>query len=241
MNKKFNLLLVLLFFLISLNCGFSSVEVFSNYDTTLNFIDDNKIEIQKSVTIRNIHKVGIVPGQIEFKIISDDNSIVLDEKSLKIVDKYNKEKQHKLIKTKEGYTIITEIFMPILPGFEYNLNLYYTLEYDKKGIFFNNLRLPLNDALDIPIWAGKYEINLPKNYKFTYISFDSNKTIKDQNKLIIDMKTENPEFLEIEYSYIPLNFTHFKGSYFFWIVINIILLFVLFLELRKEFIRRKSN
>ena len=53
-----------LFFMTSV---FASVEVFSKYDTVLSINNDNTIDVNKSLSLKNVYDVGIVPGQIEFK------------------------------------------------------------------------------------------------------------------------------------------------------------------------------
>jgi len=63
--KGFMLFFLSLYFMTSV---FASVEVFSKYDTVLTINTDNTIEVNKSLSLKNVYDVGIVPGQIEFKI-----------------------------------------------------------------------------------------------------------------------------------------------------------------------------
>ena len=63
--KYVSLVFTCLFFI---NSIFGAVEVFSKYDTHLTINNDNTIEVNKSLSLKNVYDVGIVPGQIEFKI-----------------------------------------------------------------------------------------------------------------------------------------------------------------------------
>jgi len=68
MNRIIKTFLVFFLALVFTSSVFSSVEVFSDYNTVLKVNSDNTIEINKTLKLKNVYDVGIVPGQIEFKV-----------------------------------------------------------------------------------------------------------------------------------------------------------------------------
>jgi len=50
-----------------------------------------------------------------------------------------------------------------------------------------------------------------------------------------------PNSVSFEYSYLPIMIGNLKGSYVFWIAINIILLLILVYEIKKEIKRIRSE
>ena len=135
------------------------------------------------MNLRNIHTVGIVPGQVEFKINHDANSGILNLVNYSVTNRYGQSITSKLIQT-ESYSIIAlDIFQPLLPGFEYIINLDYTLEFDPSGIIFKTFELPLKENTRIPIWEGRYELELPESYQLTYLNYEDNDTVIENGKV----------------------------------------------------------
>lgn len=227
------------FFIIS---GFSNVEVFSKYDTVLTVNTDNTIEVNKSLNLKNVYDVGIVPGQIEFKIgKGTEGSIAnIDVLDVKAVDRFGTEIKSQVRKTKDYSVIILDIYYPLLPGFEYSFDLYYKLSYEPGGIFFKSLQIPLREST-IPIELGEFSVQLPNNYHFTYIDTQGKETDIDGNYATWDIKDDFPKSVAFEYSYIPIRFGDLKGSYVFWVSINILLLLFLVYEVRKEILRIRKE
>jgi hypothetical protein len=222
--------------------AFSSVEVFSKYDTVLSVNSDNTIEINKSLTLKNVYDVGIVPGQIEFKIAkgtegSIGNIKVIDVKAL---DRFGKDIKYQVRETKDYSVIILDIYYPLLPNFEYDFSLYYKLSYEPGGIFFKSLQIPLREST-IPIDDGSFTVVLPENNYFTYIDSEGTKGLIDGNKAIWTIKNNNPSSILFEYSYLPIRIGDLQGSYVFWILINILLVVFLIFEVKKEIKRIKNE
>lgn len=239
MKKK--LLIFLLLFLSLISINFAAVEMFDKYDTTINFLNDNTLSVSKNIVIQNTHTVGIVPGRVEFKINKDSDSLSFIDDSLKVTNKYGINVKHKLIKTKNSFIIAVDIYTPILPGFKYNLNLDYKLNYNAHGFLFKSAVVPLKEDLSVPIKSGTLNLILEDNKKFTYLNYRDNSTILNKNKVTYNFNKNTPSTLNFEYSLIPIDIFHFKGSYVFWISINILLLLLLFFELKKELQPRKNN
>lgn len=234
---------VLLFFLffISFFSVYSAVEVFSDYDTTIKIESDNKINVNKHIILRNIHTVGIVPGQLEFKVdLGDSDDLVFLQDTLKITNQYGNEISYKIFNSGTEYVIVLNIIQPLLPGFEYTINIDYDLQFNTKGFLFKSLMVPLKENLTVPIWGGDFILELPENRYFTYVDF-SNYTKLDDRSISISLDDKTPATLGFEYSFIPINVFDMRGSYVFWVVINMILIIILFFEIRREVKRLKDK
>jgi len=230
-----------LFFLVSFVSA--NVEVFSNYDTILKVNSDNTIEINKTLILKNVYEVGIVPGQIEFKVGKGTEGSIGNIEITNVVakDSFGNEIKSQLRTTKDYSVIILDVYYPLLPGFEYAFNLNYKLSYEPGGIFFKSLQIPLREST-IPIKAGNFKVILPDNYHFTYLKSDGDKeAIVDDNSASWKIQDNSPKSVAFEYSYLPISFSGVKGSYLFWVGINVILLLILIFEIRKEIRRVRSE
>lgn len=235
--RLFFWLVLMLFFSTTV---FSNVEVFSNYDTILQINTNNTIEVNKSLSLKNVYDVGIVPGQIEFKIgkgVDGSISQLLVDKAY-AYDKFGNEIKTTLRNTEDFSVIILDVYYPLLPGFEYDFNLYYSLSYDPSGIFFKSLQIPLREST-IPIEKGDFQVRLPDNYYFTYLSSEGKNASIAGNVANWGIENDLPKSVTFEYSYLPVKFGEMKGSYIFWISINVLLFLFLIYEIRKEYLRIK--
>lgn len=224
-----------MFVIFVLSCAYGTVEVFSNYNTVLSInTTENTITVEKVLSLKNVYDVGIVPGQIEFKIAkgvdgSVDNLQILN---VSAKDGFDKDINVHIRNTQEYSVVVLDIYYPLLPGFEYDFTLNYKLSYDPSGIFFKSLSIPLREST-IPIEKGNFEVRLPQNYHFTYLGgmdgIDLNGNIAKW-----DIKDNDPNSIVFEYSWIPLRLGFIKGSYAFWIFLNLILLIVLYFEIKRE-------
>lgn len=241
-NYKIKVVLFLFVFFSVIFSGYSNVEVFSNYDTNLTITSNETIEINKSLSLKNVYESGIVPGQIEFKIARGGEGSVgnIDVGEVKAYDSYGQEINSEVRKTQNYSVIILDVFYPLLPDFEYDFNLFYTLSYDSSGIFFKNLKIPIREST-IPIEQGSFNVEVPENYHFTYL--DSNdETVATVNNSVASwaIEDDSPSSIEFEYSYLPFRVGSLQGSYVFWIFINFLILLFLIFEVRKE-VKRIRN
>ncbi len=221
---------------------FSVVEVFSKYNTVLTVNNDNTIEVNKSLSLKNVYDVGIVPGQVEFKIgRGTEGSIAkIDILDVQAYDRFGTQIKSQVRTTKDYSVIILDIYYPLLPGFEYSFDLYYKLSYVPGGIFFKSLQIPLREST-IPIETGQFSVSLPGNYHFTYLDTDGKEVESEGGYATWQIRNDEPKSVAFEYSYLPIKLGSFKGSYVFWIVINICLLLFLVYEVRREIKRIKSE
>ena len=237
--KSVGIIFLFIFFISSV---FSTVEVFSKYNTILTVNTDKTIEVNKSLSLKNVYDVGIVPGQIEFKIgKGTDGSIGnINVEGVRAFDRFGTEIKSQVRTTKDYSVIILDIYYPLLPGFEYSFDLYYKLSYEPGGIFFKSLQIPLREST-IPIQDGVFEVVLPDNYHFTYVASDSGTAELDGNSATWLIKDDQPKSIVFEYSYLPVRIGSFKGSYVFWIVVNVLLLMFLVYEVRREIKRIRQE
>lgn len=228
--KLFVNLFLILFFTTS---TFAAVEIFSTFDTKIKINNDETIDITKHIVLQNTHIVGIVPGRIEFKISKDVEGSVseLNLDSFKAVDRYGNDIKSQILETPKQTIIALDIFQPLLPGFQYIIDLDYKISYESSGLLFKNLQLPIKEDTSIEIIKGKFEIQLPNGKHFTYFSLsDINKTIEN-NTLSFNIDGKSPASAVVEYSPIPIFIDGLKGSYMFWLSINLILLMILAFEI----------
>ncbi len=235
----------LVFFLLGIflvSSTFAAVEVFSNYDTTLQVFKNNTIVISKDLTLKNVYDVGIVPGQIEFKLAKGTEGSVgnVDVLNVKAVDRFGKEIKNQVRKTADHTIIVLDVYYPLLPGFEYTFDLEYTLSFEPGGIFFKSLQIPLREST-IPIQQGDFKVILPDNYYFTHLDSGGSNFSIDGNTAEWKIKNDLPHYVTFEYSYLPIRIFGLKGSYVFWISINMLLILILFIEIRRELKKAKKG
>ena len=245
MKQNFLRFGIILFFLLTVfSFSYASVEVFSKYDTTMKITSSNTIEVNKSMALKNVYEVGIVPGQIEFKIGSGTEGSVgnIAITNIFAYDEFGNEIRATLRETSTFSTIILDVFYPLLPGFEYHFDLNYELMYEPGGIFFKSLNIPIREST-IPIEDGNFKIILPERYHFTFTDSDSPRypEFKQNNIIVWDIKDDVPSSITFEYSYLPIKLGNFKGSYVFWITLNLLLFVFLIYEVRKELKRYREE
>ena len=241
-TRLFKTVIAILILFSLLANSFSNVEVFSRYDTLLSVNSDSSIEVNKSLSLKNVYDVGIVPGQIEFKIGKGiDGSIAnIEVVDVVAVDRFGTEIKTQVRETKDFSVIILDVYYPLLPGFEYDFDLYYKLAYQPGGLFFKSLQIPLREST-IPIEQGLFNVQLPSNYHFTYLDTEGKEAEINDNFATWEIKDNFPKSVSFEYSYIPVRISDYKGSYVFWITINLILLIFLVYEVRKEIQRIRAE
>lgn len=236
-KKSVFVFFVILFSLFSFsNIAYSSadVEVFSKYNTYIKVNKDYTFDVHKEIYLRNIHDVGIVPGQVEFKILGTNQKNKGNVLYYNVTDRYGNPIRSQISQTDTGTIILLDIFTPVLPGFEYKIDLKYTIEYDSSGIFFKNIQMPLMEKTLIPIQSGVVEVEVPDSYKITYINYKDANTVLEKSKVSWEVSKGVPEIVDLEYSYIPIRVPGVKGSFVFWIAIDLILIIILIIEVIKE-------
>lgn len=229
-------------FFATISFSYGNVEVFSNYQTVLTVNADNTLHVNKTLTLKNVYDVGIVPGQIEFKIGEGTDGSVGDIAITRVEakDRFGTTINSQIRNTDDFSTIILDVYYPLLPGFEYQFDLFYELTYEPGGIFFKNLQIPLREST-IPIERGEFRVNLPDNYHFTYLDSDEGNATIENGQAVWELRNDRPKSIQFEYSYLPVKIGELQGSYVFWISINVLLMIFLIVEVRREVKRIKSK
>jgi hypothetical protein len=222
---------------------FGAVEKFSQYDTKIKINSDDTIDVSKNIELQNIHIVGIVPGRVEFKIGKkiEGSSSQINLDSYTIKDRYGSEIKSQLFETENNAIIAIDIFMPLLPGFKYLIDLDYTLSYDSSGLLFKSLEFPIKEDSSIEIDKGVFSIELPESKSFTYLNIPQTNFTKTKHVATWDINEQSPRVGIVEYSSIPIYIKDIKGSFIFWISINLILLLVLSFEIYRGIKRMKNE
>jgi len=215
--------------------AFSAVEVFSTYNTKIKINTDETIDVSKHIELQNVHVVGIVPGRIEFKIGKNVDGSVSEMivSDIKITDRYGNDINYQIFETPKETVIALDIFLPLLPGFRYPINLDYTITYESSGLLFKNIEFPINEDTSIDIVQGTFELEIPEGYSFTYLDIATNNISIEDNVATWKIDKNSPSSGRIEYSYVPINIGGMKGSYVFWILINLLLLAILAVEISR--------
>lgn len=233
--------LILATIIFCMNTSFAAVEIFSKFDTIVKIDSNDVVEINKSMSLKNVYDVGIVPGQIEFKVAKGtESNQPVEIEEVRVIDQYGNEIKTKIRKTDDFSIIILDIFYPLLPGFEYSFDLYYRFKYVPGGIFFKSIQIPVREST-IPIEDGRFTVVLPSSYSFTYLSSEGFNEKVNSNVAYWDIKENSPSSVIFEYSYLPVSLGFARGSYIFWIFVNLILLGFLLFEIRKAVKRIRTE
>ena len=222
----------------------ATTQTFSNYQTTFQINSNSTIQINQSLTLKNTDTTGINPDQIEFRINKNTENGFENVKILEVQAKDNQDKTLKsqIFENEQHQIIILDIKKNLKPNQEYNFQITYKFSYESEGILFKSLKIPITQS-SIPIEKGTFTIQLPNKYHFTYTQ-NNNQTPQILGKTATwQIQNNNPNSIGIEYSYIPIKIANFKGSYIFWIIINIIILIFLAFEIKREIeiIRQEEN
>jgi hypothetical protein len=229
--------------LFSTTFAFGAVQKFSQYDTKIKINSDDTLDVSKDISLQNTHIVGIVPGRVEFKIgkkiEGSSSNINLDSYTIK--DRYGKDIKSQLFETDDEAVIAIDIFMPLLPGFKYLIDLDYTLSYDSSGLLFKSLEFPIKEDSSIELDTGTFTLELPESKSFTYIRAENTNISINENIATWDITEQSPLTGVVEYSSVPIYFGGVKGSFMFWISINVILLVILGIEIFRGIARMKRE
>lgn len=229
-----------LFFILMSFLSFSNSvvgESFSQYHSFVNFTDEETIVISKQLALKNNFDKTILPGQIEFRIGKGTRDSVTNAnlENVKVYDKDGNNISYSIRENSEYTSLILDIYYPLLPKFEYKFFLQYELEFEASGIFFKSLEVPLKET-SIPIENGTFKVHLPKNSRFTYLGDLANYTTINKNEGIWQLGNNLPNSVEFEYSFIPIRTSFMRGSYVFWLIVNVLMFTFLVYEIRKELV-----
>lgn len=236
---KLRFFLFFLSFVVLLGSAFSAYEFqeFTKYHTTVTLFENDTMQVEKVISMRNIYERGIIPGQVEFKILDEHQSMELLD--FKAYNRYGQEIKSYVRDTQDFKVLGVDIFTPLLPGFEYEMTLRYTLSIEPSGLFFKTLTIPLKENTNLPILDGSLLIQVPEGKTYTYYSYEDNSTDISDNAIFWKFNEQTDPVVKIEYSNLPITIPGIQGSLIFWFFVNMILLIVLIREVKKELKRHR--
>ncbi len=207
-------------------------ERFSDYETTL-FIHPPYIDVTKEIEIENYGKVGIVPGELVFRILDLTKDQVMN---LTAKDSYGNVFPTN-IKQGQGFVeLLIEDYVPIFAKSKQKIIISYKLKFETNSLFFYTFTYPLIDTT-LPIKHLKLNVKTPKKLHITYapgIKCEKDNCFWEFN----DVKKESVTF---EVSYIPFPLLKVPAVNIFWYgVISLIILLILIQFLIRKFSYRRS-
>jgi len=225
LNKHFFLFLIALVLVSSF--ASANVIVFSNYKTKSQISADGFLHVEKELTLKNIGRAPIIPGELHFKLYEKDSK---SEKPTTItgfgaVGHYNENLDIKKLDYNDQTELVIDIWEPILPGFIYNFKIEYDVEFKPKGILFYDITLP-EEKTTIPIQNQVYELIVPENKHITYTM--GGKVSK--NKVV----WQDVDIPKVEYSILPLPRLPIRAVNVFWFLIIIVLCVLLINKVMKQ-------
>jgi len=241
MNTKrfFSAIILLMMFLVLAGVvSAANIITISNYETKIS-VSDNKISFEKRVTLQNTGKNTIIPGELHFKlyeITDNDERTIPKISNLVSTDLYNNDLSARVVSKKGEAEVVISAWQPILPQFDYDIILKYSIDFIPKGILFHNLNFP-DEETTIPIISTKTIITLPSKYT---ISYAPNATVTKGNG-VTSAEWKNVREKTIEYTLMPFIKTNIHGATIFWITLIIILSIPLLIILVGEILHRKNN
>lgn len=212
----------------------ANVLVFSEYDTEATITQD-RIHIERDVTIRNNGQSPIIPGELHFRFFEEQGdttqSILVsnveatsstgDELNTRSVDRGNEQ------------DVSVQIWNPLLPGFEYSFTMSYDIEFETSGILFHEISLP-REQTTVPIVNEQTRFILEDDYYVTYAPDTEVNQITGNS--VVEWGSDTDQRV-VEYSRIPFPRTGLRAVNVFWIAIILALLAVFMLG----FLRQRSE
>lgn len=217
------------------NSNASNVQQISSYSTNIQILNDNTLEVSKTISLENIHIIGLIPGEVEFNV--GNENLVLNRDSIRAVDIYENIIEFEVREDEDqNQFLILNLQYPILPEFTYTFTLDYSLEFRPKGIFFKTLEIP-SIMSSIPVIEGDFTITIPPLNSITYVHPRGETISIDGSTISIDLERPEVETIYLEYSRVPLPNTGVRGSVLFWsfiyFILTIILIRLIIREIRK--------
>lgn len=240
MNTKrlISTVVLLMMFLVLIGAvSAANIITISNYETKIS-VGDDKITFEKRVTLQNTGKNTIIPGELHFKlyeITDNDEKTIPKISNLISTDLYKNDLSARIVSKKGEAEVVISAWQPILPQFEYDILLKYSIDFKPKGILFHNLNFP-DEETTIPITSTKTTITLPSKYT---ISYAPNATVTKENG-VTSAEWKNVREKTIEYTMIPFIRTNIHGATIFWITLIVILSIPLVVILIGELLHKRE-
>ena len=236
-NIMLPVILLMTFLVLAGIVSAANIITISNYETKIT-VDKDKISFEKRVTLQNTGKNTIIPGELHFKlyeITDNDEKTIPKISNLVSTDLYNNDLSARIVSKKGEAEVVISAWQPILPQFEYDIVLKYSIDFSPKGILFHNLNFP-DEETTIPITNTKTTITLPSKYT---ISYAPNATVTKGNGVTM-AEWKNVREKTIEYTMLPFVKTDIHGATIFWISLIVLLSIPLVIILVGEIMHKRE-
>lgn len=226
--------LPVILFLLLAGTAVAEVLVFDSYDT-VSTVEGNKIHIDREMTLTNVARNPVIPGELHFKIYESDGNT---RKSIKVsdftgVNERNTPLLTKIIQRDEETDLSVSVWDPLLPGFSYKFRISYDLYFEPAGLLFYELKIPQEETT-IPIRRISQKVLLETKYHVTYAPDTA--VDKVAGNVVVSWTGDNQQQV-IEYSALPLPRIPVRAVNVFWGVAITLLIGIFVLTVR----RRKEN
>lgn len=214
----------------------AQVLVFDKYNT-VSTVDGDTIRIEREMTLTNVARNPVIPGELHFKLYQEDggNREPIPVSNFEASNDRGQKLSTKIVNRDDQTNLAVTVWDPLLPGFSYHFKVSYEMEFEPSGILFYELRIPREDTT-IPIQASAQTVKLDGSYHVTYapdtaVSELSGNTVVSWNG--------QQDGQVIEYSSLPLpririGSVAFRAVNVFWSVIIICLLGLFAFSIRRQ-------
>ncbi|MFW6013998.1 MAG: hypothetical protein ACOCZ6_01975 [Nanoarchaeota archaeon] len=211
------------------------IVVFSNYKTTTTLKDD-RLHVEREVTIQNLDSNPIIPGELHFRIheLEGGERVPSKIENFRTSNEHGMEMESKEVEGSDETELVVSMWEPILPNFNYNIQMSYDIVFEPQGLLFHELIVPMEDTT-VPIKNTENEFHLPSNYHVTYAEEADVRKVEREGEVYSEISWDDERQMSIEYSVLPLPRLGTKAVNIFWgaiIIITLILSFVLHRKLR---------
>lgn len=222
---------VILFLLITAGTAYAEVLVFDKYDA-ISTIEGKKIHIEREMTLTNVARNPVIPGELHFKVYEMDGNT---KKSLKVTDFTAQNERStqlgtKIVNKPDETDLSVTIWDPMLPGFSYTFRISYDVYFEPSGLLFYELKIPREETT-IPIKRLSQKVLLDTKYHVTYAP--ETEVSKVSGNVVVSWTGAN-EQQTIEYSSLPFPRIGFRAVNVFWGVFIILLVGVFAFTVRRR-------
>lgn len=221
----------------------AEVLIFDKYDT-VSRVDGDTITIEREMTLTNVARNPVIPGELHFRLYQQDGS---ERRTIKVSDFTASNDRGQALSTKivnrpDETDLAVTIWDPMLPGFSYTFRISYIIEFDPSGLLFYELRIPREDTT-IPIKNAKQTVVLENKYHVTYAPDTA--VSKLSGNTVVSW-TGQVESQIIEYSALPLprirlGSLALRAVNVFWGIIIIALIGVFALSMKRQRDRQRDE
>ncbi len=207
-------------------------ERFSDYKTIL-YVHPPYIDVTKEIEIENYGSVGIVPGELVFRILDLTKDQV---RNLTAKDNFGNVFPTS-IKQGQGFVeLLIEDYVPIFAKSKQKIIINYQIKFETKALFFYTFTYPLIDTT-LPIKHLKLVVKTPKNVHLTYAP-----GIKcNKKECYWEFENVKKESVTFEVSYLPFPMLKVPAVNIFWYgIISLIILIMLIQFLVRKFSYKRS-